>query len=199
MSFATPPEYFIQYLGSPNSDRWPQLNALKRKTLNAGNYNHWFFFEVNRLRKRDSFYYLSQRPWAYVSTVIYKSFPQFFSASTMWHPHRNRKSGPHYQHRETLGRYEKSYNFLVHEFLFAPFGIYVCLFLGLVWCVYKRVHRQRFIWLVILFHIVYMTSISSLLTWGENARYRYIIEPFIWLVICRFLLDMFRVLKKKDT
>jgi hypothetical protein len=49
------------------------------------------------------------------------------------------------------------------------------------------------LWYFCLLQIGYLVPVIALLTWGENARYRYIIEPFIWLIVTGTLFDWGRV------
>jgi hypothetical protein len=129
LGFAAPPRSFLPYFGSPENPRWPQhqLSELDRPSLGKPNYNHWFFFEVNLRRRDDAFYYLKERPFEYLRTVLKRSLPQAFSPSTGWHPSRGTPDSPHYGHRQVLGRYEDAFNRIVHYAILPPVGVYVLL------------------------------------------------------------------------
>lgn len=204
MGFAAPPRDFVPYLGNPKSQRWPQsqLSDLERRSSGEANFNHWFFLEANRQRRNDAIYYLEQRPLEYVATVFGKSLPQTFSPTTLWHPSRGTPDSPHHQHRAVLGAYEDAFNRVVHEAFLAPVGFYVLLPLFIA-----RIARRGWrllrspamderatgaLWYFCLLQVGYLVPVMALLTWGENARYRYIIEPFIWLIVTGTLVDLTR-------
>jgi len=204
LRFAAPPRSFLPYLGDPESERWSQhqLNELDRPSVGAPNYNHWFFLEVNRRRRDDALYYLKELPSEYLQTVWYGSLPQTFSASTYWHPRTGTPESPHYEHRQVLGWYEDAFNQIVHYTIFPPFGPYALLplFLASVawrgWFLLRsasdHVRATGAVWYFGLLQIGYLVPVIALLTWGENARYRYIIEPFIWLIVTATLADFVR-------
>jgi hypothetical protein len=204
MGFAAPPRDFLPYLGDPQSRRWPQpqLSDLERRSSGLPNYNHWFFLEANRLRRNDAIYYLEQRPLEYVATVFGKSLPQTFSPTTLWHPSRGTSESPHHQHRQVLGAYEDAFNRVVHDTFLAPVGFYALLPLFIAWIARRGWLLLRSaspderttgaLWYFCLLQIGYLVPVMALLTWGENARYRYIIEPFIWLIVSGTLVDVAR-------
>jgi hypothetical protein len=209
MGFAAPPRDFLPYLGDPKSERWPQpeLSDLERRSNGAPNYNHWFFLEANRRRRDDAIYYLRQRPLEYVKTVFGKSLPQTFGPSTQWHPKRGTPASPHYQHRRVLGAYEDAFNRVVHQTFLPPVGFYVLLpfFVGWIarrgWVLLRSASEDErttgALWYFCLLQIGYLVPVIALLTWGENARYRYIFEPFIWLIVTRTLVDLARAARTR--
>jgi len=132
---------------------------------------------------------LKAYPGAYWSTVFSKNVPQFFSSTTHWHPNEPRESGVHYRHRQVLGRYEAFYDRLVHGFPGPPIGLYwllPALIIGAVVSTWRR-HGPRSTIMVVmifaLFQISYVTVVSALFTYNELARYRFMIEAFVWLVV----------------
>jgi hypothetical protein len=204
MSFAAPPRDFLPYFNTTENELWPehQLTELERPSNGAPNYNHWFFLEVNQWRRQDAMYCLTHRPRQYVRTVFGRSLPQAFSPSTRWHPFTGKPASPHYAHHQVLGAYEDVYNRVLHQLFLAPVGFYVFLPLCLYW-VAKRAwplvrsadEQERAVgalWYFCLLQIGYLVTVIALLTWGENARYRYIVEPLIWLVAARSVLDLVR-------
>ena len=199
MSFAAPPSDFLPYFESPLNPAYPHNEALERPTLHAPNYNHWFFLTVNDKRRADARYCLRERPWEYVHTVLTRSFPQAFSPSTRWHPRTGTPSSPHAAHRAVLGGYEDLYNRLVHELPVRPYGLYVFFPVLLAFAsrgAWRRLRREAgagapahedaraagALVLMCALQILYLIAITALLTYGENARYRYIVEPLIWVV-----------------
>jgi hypothetical protein len=202
MSFAAPPRDFLPYFESPSNPKYPHNEELERPTIHAPNYNHWFFLSVNEARRKDARYCLSQRPGEYMNNVLHVSLPQAFSPSTGWHPRSGTPNSPHYGHRQVLGRYEDLYNHVVHGLVQPPYGLYLLLPLCLGWVAVAGVMRlmrgtaEERAWgaLVLLcaIQIVYLIAITALLTFGENARYRYIVEPFIWVVALATVIDVAR-------
>ena len=208
LGFSAPPRSFLPYLGSPQSERWPQhqLSELDRPSVGSPNYNHWFFLEANRRRRDDAMYYLRERPREYLMTVWRKSLPQAFGPTTLWHPQRGTPGSPHHGHRQLLGGYEDAFNRIVHNTILPPVGFYVLLPLFIAWIAWRGWPLVRSasdderaiggLWYFSLLQISYLVAVIALLTWGENARYRYIIEPFIWLVVTKTLLDAAKALKR---
>jgi hypothetical protein len=204
MRFAAPPRDFLPYFNTTENERWPQhqLTELERPSNGAPNYNHWFFLEVNQWRRQDALYCLSHRPRQYIRTVFGRSLPQAFSPSTLWHPYSGKPSSPHYEHQQVLGGYEDAYNTVVHRLFLAPVGFYIFFPLCLGWIIKSawpllRSAREEeravgALWYFCVLQILYLVAVIALLTWGENARYRYIIEPLIWLVSARSVVDLVR-------
>ena len=90
-----------------------------------------------------------------------------------------------------LGRYEAFYNRFVHGFPVAPIGLYAFLPLVVVWTFRRAWSLTRTgdtdstargaLLFFCLFQIAFVVAASSLFTFRESARYRYQIEPMIWL------------------
>jgi hypothetical protein len=200
MSFASPPSAFLPYFESPSNPRYPHNEELERPSVKAPNYNHWFFLDVNEARRKDASYCLHQRPWQYVRTVLTITLPQAFSPSTWWHPRSGTARSPHAQHRQVLGGYEDLYNGAMHGFPARPYGVYALLPFWLGWVAVQGSRRLKkgdeaerlraALLLLCAVQITYLIAITALLTFGENARYRYIVEPFIWVVALAATLDM---------
>src|SRR5258708_454412 len=83
--FSGPREYASLFATSEN-DHWPRLmNELERPTVGAPNYNHWWFLEINPIRRDDALYCLKARPLAYAADVL-ENAKRFFAPTTEWHP-----------------------------------------------------------------------------------------------------------------
>lgn len=191
--YAGPSEY-LAYVDPAQARQYPQVEIvqeLERPTVHAPNYNHWIYLPVNRLRERDAFTYLAERPRNYVSTTI-EGIEQFFGPTTHWHPFDKTERSPHHAHRLVLGKYERFYNRLLHRLPLEGPGIYVFLPIALIWGAFQvrdhfrsrvRERRARTGLLVFaLFQIAYVSATSMLFTIGESSRYRYQVEALIWLV-----------------
>jgi hypothetical protein len=190
--FAGPREYLPHFATSRN-DKWPpMMNTLERPSSGAPNFNHWFFLEVQRQRRADALYYLKERPLEYAGTVL-EGVKLMFQPSTEWHPNDQAVGAPHFQHRQVLGRYEHLYNRLVHGFPFAPVGLYVFLPLSYLWALATFWSHLRSrtperlpgaaVLCFCLIQIGFVVLTCSLFTFRESARYRYEIEPMIWLIV----------------
>jgi len=198
--FAGPAAY-ANFFESPESGTWPALpilDALDRPSTGADNFNHWWFIDINRQRREDSLYYLKTRPLDYLNTVFRLSLVELFSPTTQWHPDDKGATTPHLEHRRVLGGYERVYNGLVHG-LPAPAGLYIFLPFFCGWAVAFARRRfkssepearpQALLISFCLLHMAYVLAVSCLFTAGECARYRYLIEPFIWLIVTRALVS----------
>jgi hypothetical protein len=193
--FAGPAAY-VPYFADrdrPAFTRFPGSDQLKRPSVGADNFNHWMFLSINEQRGKDAWYYLSTHFSEFVGTVLRKSLPQFFEPTTHWHTLDKEEVSPHDRHRLVLGGYESLYDGLVHGFPVKGVGLYSLLPLFLVWAGSRAWRLMRSgdaaSWstaMLIVFatlQIVYVTGVSALFSYGESARYRFMVEPLIWLVV----------------
>ncbi len=199
--YGGPREYLPFFKTSENED-WPrQMNVLERPSVNAANYNHWFFLEVNRRRRADSLYYVKTLPLDYAVTVL-KGLRDVFTPSTEWHPLDKTNESPHFQHRQVLGWYEAFYNRAVHGFPVSPVGLYAFLPLTMAWAVWRGrslmsvgdadATARGALLFFCLFQVGFVVAASSLFTFRESARYRYQIEPMIWLMTAPCVVSLWR-------
>jgi hypothetical protein len=192
ISAYAPPREYLPFFGTGERPGWPpQLTRLEHPSVRAANFNHWFLLDVHRARRQDVLRYLRERPLGYVSNVI-AGLRDLLRPTTEWHPRTGTDRSPHAQHRQILGAYERGYNGLVHGFPVAPVGLYV--FLPLVWLwglreAFRLVRRggeepraRGALLLFCLFQILYVIAASAMLTYLEESRYRFQVEPLIWLV-----------------
>jgi hypothetical protein len=190
-----PPGEYLDLVPASHGARWagvPALSALAKTSFHSANFNHWAFLDVNRHRREDALTCISSRPSEYASTV-WAGLVQLFGPSTRWHPRDDRRGSPHFEHRRVLGGYETAYNALFHRLPFAPVGLYLLLPWPLFWIGRRAlvnarsrvlVRRARAALLVFcLLQIVYLVVTSALFSIGESARYRYQVEPQIWLLV----------------
>jgi hypothetical protein len=186
------PRAYLPYFETSQNDKWPpMMNRLENPTTGAPNFNHWFFLQTSQRRRDDSLFYLKELPLEYAGTVV-ESLKNMFQPTTEWHPWDKTEKSPHLQHREVLGRYERLYNKVVHSFPVAPVGLYAFLPFAIVWAIRRAVSLVRHpsadttaggaLLVFCLVQIVFVVTASTLFTFGETARYRYAIEPMIWLV-----------------
>ncbi len=189
-----PPSDYVHFFAKDLRFPWPGSNELERPSVGAGNYNHGLFLEVNRRRGEDAVYYIKQRPEAYLRVVLTENLPRLFNSSTHWHPSdRDELYSPHRAHRLVLGGYEDLYDRIVHSWPSPGVGLYVFLPPFCLWALWgaatrlrSRNDERRAVGVVLgmcLFQIVFVVSASSFFSSLESARYRYGIEPCIWVVV----------------
>jgi hypothetical protein len=200
-----PPSTYLPLLPPGVIYPWPGSNELVRPSVGEGNYNHGLFLEVNDARRKDVAYYLSARPLEYLGRVLTKNLPGLFHSTTHWHPGDRRRDSPHAEHRKLLGGYERVYDSVVHAWPVQGVGLYVFLPPLLAWAAWLASVRLRSsdsgsrmsgaLLCFCLFQILFVVSASSLFTAGETARYRYSIEPCIWVVVAVALRAPHRLVK----
>jgi hypothetical protein len=190
--FASPSEY-LRFLPPDLHFPWPGTDELWRPSVDAPNFNHGLYLQVNRQRQKDAAYYIRNEPLEYLSTVFGRNLPGMFSSTTHWHKLDKQPGSPHYDHRQVLGSYERSYDLLVHSWPVPPVGLYVFLPFFCIWavrCSYRGWRsadpgtraRAQLLGFCLL-QIGFVVSASSLFSSLESARYRYTVEPFIWAVV----------------
>jgi hypothetical protein len=188
-----PPSAYLPLLPPGRVYPWPGSNELTRPSVGEGNYNHGLFLEINDARRKDVAHYLEARPMDYLRRVFTKNLPGLFHPTTHWHPNDKRPDSPHGQHRTVLGGYERAYDRVVHGWPLPGIGLYVFLPAFLGWAalaVRTRLQANEAsarasgaLLGFCLFQILFVISASSLFTAWETARYRYAIEPCIWVVV----------------
>jgi hypothetical protein len=176
---------------------WPGSNDLVRPTLGTPNYNHGSFLEVNEARSKDVAYFLRARPLDYLRRVVTKNLPSLFHSTTHWHPQDRLAVSPHHAHRAVLRGYERLYDRVVHGWPVPHAGLYVFLPLFLGWAAWAAAARLRAtdpkafaqgaLLAYCLLQVLFVVSASSLFTAWETSRYRYSIEPFIWVLLAAAL------------
>lgn len=193
ISVFAPPGDYLKFFPKEPHYPWPGSNELEKPSLGSPNYNHGLFLDVNRQRREDAVYYIKHQPLAYLATVFGHNLPELFSSTTHWHPSDTRPESPHAAHRRVLGGYERFYDRLVHRFPVAPVGLYLFLppFFILaareIWRGLRSATEEDRVRAALLafggFQVLFVVGISCLFTAQESARYRYAIEPFIWLTV----------------
>jgi len=193
ISVFAPPSDYLPFLPPDLHFPWPSTNELWRPSVDAPNFNHGLFLQVNRQRQKDAFYFIRTEPFEYLTTVFARNLPSMFSSTTHWHKLDKQPSSPHYDHRKVLGGYERIYDRLVHSWPVPPVGLYAFLPLFLIWavrCSYQgwrstdlRARARAQLLGFCLLQIGFVVSASSLFSSVESARYRYTVEPFIWAVV----------------
>lgn len=195
-----PPRDYAPHFATSELPGWPaQVTRLDHVTVAAPNFNHWFILEAQRVRRHDVAEYLARHPLGYAANVG-AGLIALLGPTTEWHPRTGQPSAPHAGHRERLGGYEAAYNTALHQLGFAPVGVYVLLPLVLIWAGWAalagwragdRPNRARAALLVFcVFQIVFVVAVSSLATFLESSRYRFQVEPFIWILSALALVSL---------
>jgi hypothetical protein len=198
ISVFAPPDKYLRFFSSDVHFPWPGSNELWRPSVREPNYNHGLFLAVNRQRREDSLQFIRSRPLDYVATVLGKNLPGLFGSSTHWHPRDASPRAPHYQHRQALGAYERAYDALVHRLPIRGVGLYTLLPVFCAWALrsvwrgfrWRESVRDRRTELLAfcLFQVLFVVGASCLFTAQEASRYRYGVEPFIWIIVAAGLL-----------
>ncbi len=200
------PRDYIGLLPARDDSRWPeQLQVLDRPTVHAANYNHVLFLEVNRARRADAVRYVRERPLDYLATVV-RGFVDVFAPSTEWHPLDRAGGSPHAEVRQVLGGYERAFNHLVHDFPLEPIGLYVLLPAVLIWVLREALVLVRspeaeeaargWLLFLCLFQVVFVVAASCIFTFRESSRYRFQVEPMIWVMTAVCLSGLWQRRKK---
>lgn len=202
--FASPKEYLAHVPSARQPYPWPGSNDLWRPETRQPNFNHGLFLEANRQRRRDALEFIRSEPWRYFTTVMTGNLPAFFSGSTHWHPHDDRPHSPHARHRQILGRYESVYDRIVHSFPTKGVGLYWLLPAAMVLLVrgarrdlQGSSHAKGALLIFCALQILYVVAVSSLLTAQESARYRFMVEPCIAVVVVVAIVELWQRGKAK--
>lgn len=188
--YAPPSAYEPTFVAPPSS--LPSiLTSLERPSSGLPNFNHRFLLDAGRIRRADALAAVEQRPRTYVRLVA-ATVLTFFAPSTRYHPHDSGAESPHFEHRKTLGGYESFYDAVVHGVPFRPVGVYLFLPFALGWALTRartllregdeRAQPEAAVLAFGSLQIVYVVLASTWLISTESARYRYAVEPLIWLL-----------------
>lgn len=188
-----PPREYARVFASSDLPGWPpQVTRLDHVSVRAPNFNHWFILEAHRARRHDVEAYLWAHPLGYVRNV-WTGLQALLGPSTEWHPRTGTPASPHEAHRAVLGPYVTTYNALLHRLPFPPVGVYVFLPVVLAWATWRawvlwragsaaeRARGALVAYCVV--QVVFVIAVSSMATYLESSRYRFQIEPFIWMLV----------------
>lgn len=189
----SPPSEYLRFFPDEPRFPWPGSNELVRPSVNSGNFNHGLFLEVNRRRGKDAAYFIQTRPSVYARRVVTENLPALFHSTTHWHPHDRHRKHPHSAHRAVLGAYERLYDRAMHSWPLPGVGLYVFLPIFFAWGLWRAVSSLRAaapearaagaLLGLCLFQLSYVVAVSSMATAWEASRYRYAVEPFIWVLV----------------
>ena len=168
----------------------PVLDRIS-KADGTPNYNHKALIEVGRMLLRDDRSYIAARPWDYLRLVLHGRY-EYLSPTTRWHP-KDPGGSPHREVRAILGRYEDLYNTALHAAP-RPYGLYTLIVPLVAWsalvalralflCRFAGREREKLVLFMVL-QSAYVPAVSLLATHGELARYRFLVEAFMWIAAC---------------
>ena len=192
ISAYAPPREYARFFATPDCPGWPpQLTRLEQVEGRAPNFNHWWLLDVHRARRADVQHYLRTRPLDYPANVV-AGLRGYFGPSTSWHPRTDTPASPHAGHRQVLGGYEAAYNRALHAFPVAPVGLYVFLPVVWLWALWRAwtlaradgadMRARGALLAFCAFQVLYVTAASTMLTFLESSRYRFQVEPMIWVL-----------------
>ncbi len=180
------------------------LDAIERSN-GQPNYNHKKFAALSKLKMKDNITYLKLYPKEYVFNVM-DGFLKFFRATSTWHPH-NESASPHLAIRKKIGTWESIYNTIFHSLPIKRIGLYsffMFLFAGLLIHYLSVIFRWKSFsnsekLIVFMFMNVFFVSVfSCLIITTELSRYRFMVEPFIWILSVVYLSKGIRWCKTKS-
>jgi hypothetical protein len=197
--YAAPREYASLFASSELPGWPPQVTRLEHVSVAAPNFNHWFILVGQRARRGDAAAYLRTYPFNYARNV-WAGVVAMMGPSTEWHPRTGSPSSPHAGHRQLLGRYEAAYNTVVHRLVLAPIGLYTLLPLVLIQATRSAVvawwrsdaagRAGAAVLAFCTFQVLFVIAVSSAATFLESSRYRFQVEPFIWILSTVALLTL---------
>ncbi|MFY0601913.1 MAG: hypothetical protein JXR03_19720 [Cyclobacteriaceae bacterium] len=166
------------------------------------NYNHKGFIKLSALRMKDNLTCMQLFPLEYCKTVILGVI-QFFGPTTRWHPHDQLRS-PHIPLRKKIEEWENFHNSILHSLPLKRVGFYLffLMIFGVILFGYivdifkwKTFNLKEKMIAFCTLNIFYVTGLSCLVTFGELSRYRFMIEPLIWIMVLVFCIDNFKKIK----
>jgi hypothetical protein len=187
-----PPRAYEPYFVAPPPWSPALLTSYDRPTIGTPNYNHRFLLDAEHVARKDALNAIRERPLRYVALVA-QTVGTFLGPSTRYHPHDKSERSPHASHRRLLGGYETLYETVVHRFPFRPVGLYVLLPLSLTWA-FRRARSlaregrpseraKAAVLFYSVFTVVFIASATMPFASTEAARFRYAVEPLIWLLV----------------
>ena len=184
------PRDFEPYFTAPAPTLSPLLTSRERPTIGASNYNHLFLLEASGIHQADARNTVLARPLSYFREAL-RTLITFLGPSTRYHPLDGSSKGPHVEHRRLLGAWETAVDAIVHRFPRRPAGLYILLPLPLLGSVRRAgsllasglatARAEAGLLFFCVVQIVYTALIAALSVSTEAARYRYSIEPLLWL------------------
>lgn len=197
-------ESYSEYVNLDERTNIAVLDEKRKGTSDWANYNHKAFIELSATRMQDNLAYLNQFPFQYCKTVVV-GVAQYFGPTTRWHPH-DKLYSPHITLRQKVEVWEDSYNAAIHSLPIKKIGGLYLFFLILFSFILFRYILDILRWKsfcskekLVAFcamNILYVTGLSCMVTFGELSRYRFMVEPLIWIIVTVFLMNQSKKLVK---
>ncbi len=187
----------------------------RKKSTGANNFNHIAYIDISKRHLKDAICTLFLHPKVYLKSLPRKFFVYFLPSSEFWYFRKN----SNYGHIQGLNRfydiifYGRFFRYntcrrdkenivlyyakkLIRTSFFLLIGYLVLGFYGLRFILYslskKITDMPSFLTILFLFiNIIYVTLTSNLLSIFDNQRYRFMIDPFILVLLGLFLKDVF--------
>jgi hypothetical protein len=177
------------------------------RSSGAPNYNHLAYIEISRKFLRDDLAVLVDRPGIYLRSVFHSLF-HFASPSS--------RNSFNEANLERIGVYDPIYNAVIYGDLFAtpasgsgigyrlqyllsgPLFSFLYLPLALVYAfklLWKRgTHSPAIIFAAATF--LYVAVFGNLVETGENNRFKFVVEPFAWIMLAHWISGRTKALKQ---
>lgn len=172
------------------------------------NYNHIDYIEANDQFFQESLQEIKSNPGKYFSSVL-KAGTLFFNPATdqYWISEENRERIKYYTAICSLQFPNLLYKKLTGRYLYGLFlpalvawviGILLIIYILCMHFFHKRHIPKRHIWILfyILFNIIYVAVVSNFLEYGENNRFRFTTNAFMF-VIYAYISQYFLLSQKK--
>jgi hypothetical protein len=186
-----PPSAFAAYFSPPSWSPSRLLTDFERPTVQEPNYNHVFLLDAAGVHRTDARRAVLARPLSYAGDVLV-TLATFAGPSTRYHPRDGAPDGPHAEHRRVLGSFESAVDTVMHRFPLRPAGLYMVLPLLLVWAAVRArallaerhgpARPEAVLLALCVVQIGSVAAVAALSISTESARYRYAVEPLIWVV-----------------
>ena len=188
-----PPRDYLPYFATSDPAGLLRSRDSITSRCKAPNFNHWFILEAQRARRHDVADYLRASRWD-TCAMSGRRPARLFGPTTEWHP-RTGTAGlaPCRPSPAARTATNAAITCWSTSWCSQPFGVYVLLTdrpdLGGVagdrsWRggeVARRRARGALLAFCV-FQIVFVVAVSSMATFLESSRYRFQVEPFIWIL-----------------
>jgi hypothetical protein len=187
----------------------------RKKSTGANNFNHIAYVGISKRHLKDAISILFLHPEVYLKSLPRKFFTYFLPSSEFWYFRKNSNYrhiqgwnrfyniifyGKFFRYNTYRGDKESIVLYYAKKFMRTSFflliGFLVLGFYGWRFILYslskKITDTPSFLTILfLLINVIYVTLTSNLLSIFDNQRYRFMIDPFILVLLGLFLKDVF--------
>ncbi len=181
-----------RYLGrAEDRDRGAPILNLQQKNNGKPNFHHWGYLEVSRQLERDVRHVIADRPWILLETIG-QGLEDSMKPAAGWRALKEK--------REQLHSIEVLYDtILLSAFTGSRYGFWwfampLLLGYGIVLIVWGKA-ENRALWLFGVGTIVWVLLVGAMAERTENARFRYLVDPFFLLLAAKLFAQALSSLK----